>query len=82
MPRYFFHFRNQHGLKEDYEGDELADLAAVEETAMASAREIIANGLLGEAPVLTGYGFEVRDEAGALVLVFRFSEAAKPDALP
>jgi hypothetical protein len=83
MPRYFFHFRNSDGLREDYEGEDLADLAAVEETAMASAKEIIAEGLLGGEPVLTGYSFEVCDEAGALLFAFPFSEAAaKPGARP
>ena len=76
MPRYFFHFRNQDGLKEDYEGEELADLAAVKEAAIASAKEIIADGLLGGEAVLTGYSFEICDEAGVLLLTFPFSEAA------
>ena len=83
MPRYFFHFRDQSGLKEDYEGEDLADLPAVEETAMASAKEIIAEGLLGGKPVLTDFSFEVYDEAGHLMLAFPFSEAAaKPGAAP
>ena len=38
MPRYFFHFRNQHGLREDYEGEDLADLAAVGEHAADTHR--------------------------------------------
>jgi hypothetical protein len=81
MPRYFFHFRTRNGLKEDYEGDDLADLAAAKETAVISAREIIADGLLGEQAVLSGCSFEVCDEAGKLLFVLPFSDAAaKPGA--
>ena len=70
-------------LREDYEGEDLADLAAVEENAMASAKEIIAEGLLGGKPVLTDFSFEVRDEAGCLLLDFPFSQAAaRPGAAP
>ena len=50
---------------------------------MASAKEIIAEGLLGGKPVLTDFSFEVCDEAGRLLLDFPFSEAAaKPGAAP
>jgi hypothetical protein len=81
MPRYFFHFRDRNGLKEDYEGDDLADLAAAKETAMISAREIIADGLLGGEDALSSCSFEVCDEAGTLLFVFPFSgAAAKPGA--
>jgi hypothetical protein len=76
MPRYFFDYRNGDRLSEDFEGEMLSGMAAVEETAMASAKEIIADGLLGGEPVLTGYAYEIRDEARNLVLVFPFSEAA------
>ena len=83
MPRYFFHFRSLTSLREDYEGEDLADLAAVEENAMASAKEIIAEGLLGGKPVLTDFSFEVYDAAGHLMLAFPFSEAAaKAGAAP
>jgi hypothetical protein len=83
MPRYFFHFRSSDALREDYEGEDFADLAAVEENAMASAKEIIAEGLLGGKPVLTDFSFEVRDAAGHLLLDFPFSEAAaKAGAAP
>lgn len=77
MPRYFFHYRDGDRLSEDYEGELLSGIAAVEETAMASAKEIIAERLLGGNPVLTAYSYEIRDEARNLVLVFPFSEAAE-----
>ena len=80
MSRYFFHFRNQNGLKEDYEGEELADLAAARETAMSSAREITADGLLAGAAEMSSCSFEVCDEAGKLLFALPFSQAAaKPD---
>jgi hypothetical protein len=83
MPRYFFHFRNHNGLKEDYEGEELGDLAAAKEIAMGSAREIIADRLLAGAALLTDCSFEICDEAGALLFAFPFSEAAaKPGSPP
>lgn len=84
MPRYFFHIRHQDGrLAEDPEGQEFADLVDVEENAMASAKEILAEGLLGGKPVLAGAVFEICDENKILLLRFPFSEAAeKPGARP
>jgi hypothetical protein len=84
MPRYFFHIRNQDGsLAEDPEGQEFADLTEVEENAMASAKEILAEGLLGGKPVLTGAVFEICDKDKVLLLRFPFSDAAeKPGARP
>ncbi|MBZ9739737.1 MULTISPECIES: DUF6894 family protein [unclassified Mesorhizobium] len=78
MPRYFFHVRNQQGdLKEDPEGQEFADLASVEQDAMAAAKEILAEELLRGKSVLTKAAFEIVDENNALVLRFPFSEAAQ-----
>ena len=83
MPRYFFHFRNRSSLKEDDEGEELADLAAAKDAAMMSAKELIADGLLGGEAVLTGCSFEICDEAGGLLFEFPFSAAAaKPGRAP
>ncbi|RWM87823.1 MAG: hypothetical protein EOR84_29025 [Mesorhizobium sp.] len=84
MPRYFFHIRSEDGhLVEDLEGQEFADLAQAEENAMASAKEILAEGLLSGKPVLTGAVFEICNEKHALVLRFPFSDAAtKPGAPP
>ena len=48
MPRYFFHFRTPNGLRQDFEGEDLADRAPVEEMAMASAKEIISVGVADE----------------------------------
>ncbi|MBA3446434.1 MAG: hypothetical protein H0T56_02275 [Pseudaminobacter sp.] len=76
MPRYYFHLRDGDQLREDFEGEDLADLAAVEETAMAAAKEIIAEGLLAGQPVLTNYSFEVCDEQRNTILRFPFVDAA------
>jgi hypothetical protein len=77
VTRYFFHLRSVHGPREDLEGQEFADLAAVEENAMASAKEIIAEGLLGGQPVLTDLSFEICDDRQMLVMRFPFSLAAE-----
>ncbi|MER9866794.1 hypothetical protein NKJ35_06205 [Mesorhizobium sp. M0136] len=69
MPRYFFHFRNNDGrLTEDFEGQELDGLSAAQDNAMASAKEILAEGLLSGSPVLTGLFFEICDENRKLAL--------------
>ncbi|WP_206534686.1 hypothetical protein, partial [Mesorhizobium sp. M7D.F.Ca.US.004.03.1.1] len=82
--RYFFHIRNEDGrLAKDPEGQEFADLSEVEDHAMASAKEILAEGLLAGKPVRSGVGFEICDENQILMLRFPFSEAAeKPGAQP
>lgn len=78
MPRYFFHFRNNDGrLTEDFEGQELDGLSAAQDNAMASAKEILAEGLLSGGPVLTGLSFEICDENRKLLFRFPFSEAAE-----
>ncbi|WP_376704394.1 DUF6894 family protein [Mesorhizobium sp. ISC25] len=78
MPRYFSHFRNNEGrLTEDFEGQELDGLSAAQDNAMASAKEILAEGLLSGSPVLTGLSFEICDENRKLLFRFPFSEAAE-----
>ena len=63
MPRFFFHIRTRDGqFLKDPEGQEFANLQAVEDDAMASAKEILAEGLLAGKPVLTGDAFEIFDE--------------------
>ncbi|WP_292601254.1 hypothetical protein [Mesorhizobium sp.] len=44
---------------------------------MASAKEILAEGLLSGKPMLTGAIFEICDEKHVLLLRFPFSDAAK-----
>ncbi|MER9586352.1 hypothetical protein [Mesorhizobium sp. M0276] len=58
-------------------------MQVVEDEAMASAKEILAEGLLAGKPVLTGNSFEIFDERDVLVLEFPFSRAAEtPGARP
>jgi hypothetical protein len=75
MPRYFFHFRHDDFLTEDFEGEDLADVAAAEETARASVAEVVAQSMFGAAPA--GYAYEVCDEAGLLLLTMPFSQGEK-----
>ncbi|ESY76789.1 hypothetical protein NKI94_31120 [Mesorhizobium australicum] len=84
MPRFFFHIRTGGGqLLKDTEGQEFASLQEVENDAMASAKEILAEGLLAGKPVFTGDAFEIFDQSNVLVLEFPFSRAAeKPGARP
>jgi hypothetical protein len=77
MPKYFFHIRTPTGqLLEDLEGEEFANLGEVEDHAMASAKEILAEGLLAGKPILTEDIFEICDERQDLVLRFPFADAA------
>lgn len=82
MPRFFFHIRTSDGqLLKDPEGQEFANLQEVEDDAMASAKEILAEELLAGKTVLTGYAFEIFDQRDVLALKFPFSRAAeKPGA--
>lgn len=78
MPRFFFHIRTRDGqLLKDPEGQECANLQVVEDDAMASAKEILAEELLAGKPLLTGNSFEIFDERDVLVLEFPFSRAAE-----
>jgi hypothetical protein len=76
MPRYFFNIRDGERVKEDPEGIDLDSLSAVENEAMTSAKEIIAEALLSGRPTPLGHSFEVFDEDGSLILDFLFARAA------
>jgi hypothetical protein len=76
MPRYFFNIRDGEKVDKDPEGMDLDGLSAVENEAMASAKEIIAEALLSGRPAPLGHSFEVRDEEGKLILEFLFARAA------
>jgi hypothetical protein len=77
MPRYFFNVRDGGNVDEDLEGIDLEGLSAVENEAMTSAKEIIAEALLSGRPAPLGNSFEVLDEEGKLVLEFLFTTAAQ-----
>ena len=77
MPRFFFDLRCRTQLFPDTDGEEVQDLAAARETALTAVRE-----LASEPSPLTGEWteciFEVRDEAGRLVLWCPFLDALRP----
>jgi hypothetical protein len=77
MPRYFFNVRDGGNVDEDLEGIDLDGLSAVENEAMTSAKEIIAEALLSGRPAPLGHRFEVHDEEGKLILEFLFARAAQ-----
>lgn len=68
---YFFHLATPRHLIPDEEGMELADLEAARKEAAASARDIIAE-LMEEDHDVSGFAFNVVDEAGQQVLLFEF----------
>jgi hypothetical protein len=76
MPRYFFNIRDGDKLVHDLEGIDVDDLSAVQNEAMTSAKEIIAEALLSGRPAPLAHSFEVLDENGRLILEFLFARAA------
>lgn len=77
MPRYFFNVRDRGNVDNDLEGIDLDDLSAVENEAMTSAKEIIAEALLSGRPAPLGHKFEILDEEGKVILDFSFERAAR-----
>ena len=71
MKKYFFHPRDANGTDLRDKGVELANINAVRETAIASARAIISE-LLKEGRTVDGYSFTVKDDAGEQVMVYDF----------
>jgi hypothetical protein len=47
MPRYYFHIRNADDVLLDDEGTDLPDLNAARELALASARDLLGDGIKG-----------------------------------
>lgn len=74
MPRYFFHIRQGDELFTDDEGEELADLNAVRNEAVESARELMADDVAQGRPSELRV-FEVTDEHGNTVLTLPFEDA-------
>ena len=73
MPRYFFHIKDEATIL-DQEGIELADLKAVRNEAIQTARQSMSERILdGHAP--NGRTFIVTDEQGQVVLNFPFKLA-------
>ena len=75
MPVYFFHVRHGDQLGVDAAGLELPDTAAVRRRAVELAREIMSDAVLAGELSLDS-SIEVTNQAGDLVLVLPFSDAA------
>ena len=74
MPRYFFHIKDEATTILDQEGIELADLKAVRNEAIQTARQSMSERILdGHAP--NGRTFIVTDEQGQVVVNFPFKFA-------
>lgn len=78
MPRYYFHIRKGDVLVEDAQGIEVAQPEALEEEAVESARDLLAEGDL-QGLDRRDWLYEVADESGGTVLVLRFQDAVEPD---
>ena len=77
MPRYFFNVRYRPGpggLAVDPEGDELADVSAAREHALAQARDMIARTRTDLVRDWMVCAFEVVDDDGKSVLTVPFSD--------
>jgi hypothetical protein len=76
MQRFYFNILSEAGVLEDLEGTELPDLEAARLEAIEDARQLMSDA------VRIGYDIasrsvEVRNEAGAMVLLVPFSEALR-----
>lgn len=76
MPRFFFHIRENGGRTPDEEGLELPDLDAARQTAIAGARSIMCDTIMGGRLSLDG-AIEVKDKDGALLFELPFREAVE-----
>ena len=77
MPRYFFNLRHRlgpAGLAQDLEGDELPDVDAAREHALAQARDIIARTRTDIVRDWMVCSFEVTDEQSQPVLTVPFGD--------
>jgi hypothetical protein len=74
MPVYYFNMRDDSGYVADDEGIDLVDLVAVQEEALAGARDIIADRLKCAQPMRSETVFEVTDQAGAIVATLKFCD--------
>jgi len=73
MPRYYFHLHSRDAAVPDPTGAALRDPDEAWEAARAMARNLMASP--AEGVNWLACWFEVKDEAGAVVLEFPFSEA-------
>jgi hypothetical protein len=74
MALFHFHIIGDNGRMEDLEGKHLHDLDEVREEAVAGAREIMSDRILGGTRS-SHWRFEIENEVGQSVLKMPFSEA-------
>ena len=74
MARYFLHLRDGSDELLDPDGVELADMAAVEKSALAAARDVIA-GDVCQGTVDLGYRIDAETASGDIVYTIAFQDA-------
>jgi len=74
MPRFFLDVLNERELREDPEGQEFADVDAAVAEAVASARDLVAYGIMQNEDA-SGRSFLIRDEDGETVATVPFRSA-------
>ena len=77
MPRFFLHVLNGRELREDPEGQEFPDPDAALAEAVASARDLVAYGILRNDDV-SGRSFLIRDENQQTVATVPFDDGREP----
>jgi hypothetical protein len=76
MPQFFFDYRTENYLERDDEGITFPSITAAYEDALQAAAEMRAEACC-EGRDAANESFEIRDEAGRMVLVLPFTEAVK-----
>jgi hypothetical protein len=75
MHRYFLHIRNGTELLADHDGQEFDDVAAAEQEAAQSARDLMAECLRLAQPLGLGREMVICDDAGSVVAKVPFAKA-------
>lgn len=77
MPRYYFHTHAPEGVIQDGEGQELADMDAVQTEALASVREMVGESIKAGTGTKREYELHVTDGAGDIVHKLPFSNVLR-----
>lgn len=76
MTRYYFHIREQDDLEPDEEGVEFPDHAAARQGAIAAAKEMVVEAVVGEG-VIDNRQIEVMTATGELVAIVPLQSVLK-----
>lgn len=76
MARYHLHLFNDTDII-DEEGRDFPDLSAAEAEAVRSARDVIADHILGGRPICLRHRMEITDAAGTLLKVIAFQDVVR-----